>query len=105
MSVTIPPIGIASTDLRRRVNEGRSIRYMVPRGVEAYIEAQGLYRGKDEVIHRRFSSRLATCFGRPSAGWWDWSTICLSYARTDEQQLPKQSGLDLDPRLRPSATR
>ncbi len=44
LSVTIPPIGIASTDLRRRVREGKSIRYMVPRGVEAYIEAQGLYR-------------------------------------------------------------
>jgi nicotinate-nucleotide adenylyltransferase len=42
--VTIPPIGIASHDLRRRVAEGRSIRYQVPRGVEAYIEAQGLYR-------------------------------------------------------------
>jgi nicotinate-nucleotide adenylyltransferase len=44
LSVTIPPIGIASTDLRRRVKEGKSIRYMVPRGVEAYIEAQQLYR-------------------------------------------------------------
>ncbi len=43
-AVTIPPIGIASTDLRRRVRDGKSIRYMVPRGVEAYIEAQGLYR-------------------------------------------------------------
>jgi len=43
-SVTIPPVGIASSDLRRRLREGRSIRYMVPRGVEAYIEAQGLYR-------------------------------------------------------------
>jgi nicotinate-nucleotide adenylyltransferase len=43
-SVTIPPIGIASTNLRKRVKEGKSIRYMVPRGVEAYIEAQGLYR-------------------------------------------------------------
>lgn len=42
-SVTIPPIGIASNDLRRRMSEGRSIRYMVPRGVEAYIEANGLY--------------------------------------------------------------
>src|SRR6516165_1468056 len=41
--VTIPPIGIASHDIRRRRLEGRSIRYMVPRGVEAYIEAQGLY--------------------------------------------------------------
>ncbi len=44
VSVTIPPVGIASSDLRRRLAEGRSIRYMVPRGVEAYIEAQGLYR-------------------------------------------------------------
>ena len=44
VSVTIPPIGIASTDLRERLGEGRSIRYMVTRGVEAYIEAQGLYR-------------------------------------------------------------
>lgn len=43
--VSVPPIGIASNDLRRRVGEGRSIRYMVPRGVEAYIVAQGLYRG------------------------------------------------------------
>ncbi len=44
LSVTIPPIGIASSDLRRRLAEGRSVRYMVPRGVQAYIEAQGLYR-------------------------------------------------------------
>jgi len=44
LSVTVPPIGIASTDLRRRLAEGRSIRYQVPRGVEAYIEAHGLYR-------------------------------------------------------------
>lgn len=44
LHVTIPAIGIASHDLRRRVSEGRSIRYQVPRGVEAYIEAQGLYK-------------------------------------------------------------
>jgi nicotinate-nucleotide adenylyltransferase len=42
--VSIPPIGIASNDLRRRRAEGRSIRYQVPRGVEAYIDAHGLYR-------------------------------------------------------------
>ena len=46
VAVTIPPIGIASTDLRRRLAEGRSIRYMVPRGVEAYIEAQALYQAR-----------------------------------------------------------
>ncbi|SIO28928.1 nicotinate-nucleotide adenylyltransferase [Singulisphaera sp. GP187] len=44
VSVTIPPIGIASHNLRHCRAEGRSIRYQVPRGVEAYIEAQGLYQ-------------------------------------------------------------
>jgi nicotinate-nucleotide adenylyltransferase len=42
--VTIPSIGIASKALRQRLAERRTIRYMVTRGVEAYIEAQGLYR-------------------------------------------------------------
>jgi len=42
--VTIPPIGVASHDLRGRLAEGRSVRYMVPRAVEAYIDAHGLYR-------------------------------------------------------------
>jgi nicotinate-nucleotide adenylyltransferase len=44
--VAVPPIGISSHDLRRRVAEGRSIRYQVPRGVEAYIAANGLYLPK-----------------------------------------------------------
>jgi nicotinate-nucleotide adenylyltransferase len=43
-AVTIPPVGIASTDLRRRLAEGRSVRYLVPRAVEAYIDAHDLYR-------------------------------------------------------------
>jgi nicotinate-nucleotide adenylyltransferase len=42
--VVVPPIGVASHDLRQRVAEGRSIRFMVPRGVEAYIATHGLYR-------------------------------------------------------------
>jgi nicotinate-nucleotide adenylyltransferase len=42
--VAIPPLGIASSDLRRRLVEGRSVRYMVPRGVEAYIDSHRLYR-------------------------------------------------------------
>jgi nicotinate-nucleotide adenylyltransferase len=41
--VAIPSIGISSSDLRRRIAERRSIRYQVPRGVEAYIEANRLY--------------------------------------------------------------
>jgi nicotinate-nucleotide adenylyltransferase len=46
LAVTIPPVGIASSDLRCRLAAGRTIRYLVPRGVQAYIESQGLYRGK-----------------------------------------------------------
>jgi nicotinate-nucleotide adenylyltransferase len=48
VGISIPPVGIASSDLRRRLAEGRSIRYMVPRGVEAYIDAHGLYRDAAE---------------------------------------------------------
>ena len=46
VAVTIPPVGLSSSDLRRRLAASRSIRYMVPRGVEAYIEAHGLYRSR-----------------------------------------------------------
>jgi nicotinate-nucleotide adenylyltransferase len=42
--VESPLIDLASSDLRRRVAEGRSIRYRVPRGVEAYIAERRLYR-------------------------------------------------------------
>ncbi len=43
--VGVPLIEIASRDLRRRVAEGRSIRYQVPRAVECYIEHHRLYSG------------------------------------------------------------
>ena len=39
-----PLIDISSSDLRRRVAEGRSLRYLVPRAVECYIRDKGLYR-------------------------------------------------------------
>jgi nicotinate-nucleotide adenylyltransferase len=42
--VRAPDINISSRDLRRRIAEGRSIRYMVPRAVEAYIHDHRLYR-------------------------------------------------------------
>ncbi len=40
----IPGLDISSTDLRRRVREGRGIRYMTPDAVQAYIARSGLYR-------------------------------------------------------------
>jgi nicotinate-nucleotide adenylyltransferase len=42
--IQAPLIDIASRDLRRRVAEGRSIRYCVPRAVEMYVRDRGLYR-------------------------------------------------------------
>ncbi len=37
-------VDISSSDIRRRVAQGRSIRYLVPRSVEMYIEMSALYR-------------------------------------------------------------
>ncbi len=45
--VTMPGIDLSATDIRRRVREGKSIRYMVPRAVEMYIAEHGLYRATD----------------------------------------------------------
>ena len=42
--VTMPGIDLSATDIRRRVREGKSIRYMLPRAVEVYIAEHGLYR-------------------------------------------------------------
>lgn len=44
VQVTMSPFDLSSTEIRTRVREGKTIRYVVPAGVEAYIHAQGLYR-------------------------------------------------------------
>jgi nicotinate-nucleotide adenylyltransferase len=37
-------IDISSTDIRQRIAEGRSIRYLLPRSVEMFIQTQKIYR-------------------------------------------------------------
>lgn len=42
--VDFPAIEISSTEIRKRLNEGRSVRYRLPRAVEKYIESSRLYQ-------------------------------------------------------------
>jgi nicotinate-nucleotide adenylyltransferase len=42
--MNVPALAISSSDIRRRLREGRPIRYLVPDDVIAYIEKEGLYR-------------------------------------------------------------
>jgi len=42
--IEVPAVDISATLVRRRLAEGRSIRYLVPDAVREYIAAHGLYR-------------------------------------------------------------
>ncbi len=41
--VRMPGLDVSSTRIRRRVAQGRPVRYLVPDGVRGLIEAEGLY--------------------------------------------------------------
>jgi nicotinate-nucleotide adenylyltransferase len=42
--IKLTDIAISASEIRNLVKEGKSIRYLLPRAVEAYIRKQGLYR-------------------------------------------------------------
>jgi len=46
--VTAPGLDVSSTEIRRRLRAGESIRSMVPEAVEAYIRAHGLYGARSD---------------------------------------------------------
>jgi nicotinate-nucleotide adenylyltransferase len=48
--VNVPLIGISSTEVRQRLREGRSVRYLVPRAVEAYIRDKHLYEATRNLL-------------------------------------------------------
>jgi nicotinate-nucleotide adenylyltransferase len=41
--IDVPHLAISSTDLRRRIAAGRSVRYLIPDGARLIIEEEGLY--------------------------------------------------------------
>jgi nicotinate-nucleotide adenylyltransferase len=51
VEVKMAPIGIASSDIRRRIESGKSIRFRTPRAVEKYIETHCLYQSTLDRAH------------------------------------------------------
>ncbi|MBX9678979.1 MAG: nicotinate-nucleotide adenylyltransferase [Gemmataceae bacterium] len=45
-TIRCPLLEIASSDIRLRLGEGRSVRYLISRAVEAYLEDKGLYHAR-----------------------------------------------------------
>lgn len=43
LRAAMPPLGISSTDIRRRLKDGRSIRYLVPEAVHDFIRGNDVY--------------------------------------------------------------
>ena len=46
--VTMPAIDVSSRDIRNRIRQGRSIRHLVPRAVEAYLVEHAVYNDDSE---------------------------------------------------------
>ena len=46
LKITCPRIEISSSEIRRKVGAGESIRFLTPRSVDKYIETQKLFVGQ-----------------------------------------------------------
>lgn len=47
IALEMAPLPMSATEIRRRVAEGRSVRYQVPDAVLQYIQNRGLYKGSE----------------------------------------------------------
>lgn len=47
--LSTPRMEISSSDIRHRIREGKSIRWLVPESVREYIDAHQLYRGPEAL--------------------------------------------------------
>ena len=52
-----PVVDVSSTMIRRRLREGRSVRYLLPASVQAYIQSKGLYQEIAVPIAKANSNR------------------------------------------------
>jgi nicotinate-nucleotide adenylyltransferase len=44
LCLEVPGLDISSTEIRKRIREGRPVKYLLPESVEDYIRKNGLYR-------------------------------------------------------------
>ncbi|MCL2236607.1 MAG: nicotinate-nucleotide adenylyltransferase [Defluviitaleaceae bacterium] len=57
--VEITQLDISSTQIRKDLEEGKSVRYLVPDGVAAYIEQNGLYKGEMATLEDALAAELS----------------------------------------------
>ncbi|MEG0050581.1 MAG: nicotinate-nucleotide adenylyltransferase [Terrisporobacter sp.] len=50
LNVYVPSLDVSSTYIRDQLNQGRSVRYLIPEDVETYIKEKGLYNYGVEQI-------------------------------------------------------
>lgn len=48
LTLQIPGTDISASEMRDRVRDGRNLRFLTPRAVEAFVSEHGLYRMKNE---------------------------------------------------------